>query len=78
LTLASFFIRAADGAENPREETSVPDGVPTNRGGHGIPQKLLISELAAAGFALEKIEYDWPSRDAYHDIYCVVFRKPRQ
>jgi SAM-dependent methyltransferase len=64
--------------ENPREGTSVPDGVPSNRGGHGIPQKLLISELGAAGFVLEKVENDWPSRDAYHDIYCVVFRKPRR
>lgn len=64
--------------ENPREGTSVPYGVPTNRGGHGIPQKLLISELGSAGFVLEKVENDWPSRDAYHDIYCVVFRKPKQ
>jgi hypothetical protein len=63
--------------ENPREGTSVPEGVPANRGGHGIPQKLLISELSAAGFVLEKVENDWPSRDVYHDIYCVIFRKPR-
>jgi SAM-dependent methyltransferase len=62
--------------ENPREGTSVPEGVPANRGGHGIPQKLLISELSAAGFVLEKVENDWPSRDVYHDIYCVIFRKP--
>jgi SAM-dependent methyltransferase len=64
--------------QNPRAGTSVPDGAPANREGHGIPQKLLIKELTDAGFVVEKIDNDWPTRDAYHDIYCVVFRKPKQ
>jgi SAM-dependent methyltransferase len=63
--------------ENPHEGTSIPPGVPKNRGGHGVPQKILISELTAAGFKVRTIDNDWPSRDAYHDIYCVVFRKPK-
>ncbi len=46
------------------------EGVPTNRGGHGIPQKILIDELTAAGFAVENILNDWPN-----DNYCVIFRK---
>jgi hypothetical protein len=46
-------------------------GVPANRGGHGIPQKILIQELTAADFTVEKIVDDWPS-----DGYCVLFRKP--
>ena len=46
-------------------------GVPKNRGGHGIPQKILIEELTAAGFKVEKIYDAWPNDD-----YCVIFRKP--
>ena len=62
----------------PRKGLSMSDpvkGVPANRGGHGIPQKILIGEMTAAGFAVEKILNDWPE-----DSYCVVFRKaaPRQ
>jgi ubiquinone/menaquinone biosynthesis C-methylase UbiE len=63
--------------EEPREGTSIPEGVPKNRGGHGIPQKILISELTAAGFQVETITNDWPSRDEFHQIYCVVFRKTK-
>jgi ubiquinone/menaquinone biosynthesis C-methylase UbiE len=46
-------------------------GVPANRGGHGIPQKILIAELTATGFVVEKIFDTWPNDD-----YCVLFRKP--
>jgi len=46
------------------------DGVPANRGGHGIPQKIVIEELTAAGLQVEKIANDWPSND-----YCVLFTK---
>jgi SAM-dependent methyltransferase len=47
------------------------NGVPENRGGHGIPQKILVDELKAAGFTLEQTLNDWPEDD-----YCVIFRKP--
>jgi ubiquinone/menaquinone biosynthesis C-methylase UbiE len=63
--------------EDPMEGSSIPEGVPKNRGGHGIPQKILVSELQAAGFEVESVHDDWPSRDASHLIYCVVFRKAR-
>ncbi len=49
------------------------EGVPKNRGGHGIPQKVLIDELTAAGFVEDKIIDDWPN-----DNYCVIFRKAPQ
>lgn len=45
-------------------------GVPANRGGHGIPQKILIEELTTAGFKVEEVLNDWPD-----DSYCVVLRK---
>lgn len=45
-------------------------GVPADRGGHGIPEKVLVDELTHAGFAVEQTINDWPE-----DSYCVVFRK---
>ena len=47
------------------------NGVPSNRGGHGIPKQVLIDELTGAGFALAATPPDWPGPG-----YCVVFRKP--
>ena len=61
--------------EDPYKGTSIPEGVLKNRGGHGVPQKILISELVAAGLEVENAYNDWPSRDAFHQIYCVVFRR---
>jgi len=46
-------------------------GVPSNRGGHGIPKKILVDELTGAGFRLDRSFDDWPD-----DGYCVLFRKP--
>lgn len=58
----------------PRKWLALSDpvkGVPANRGGHGIPQRILIEEMTAAGFAVDKVVNDWPE-----DSYCVLFRKP--
>ena len=46
------------------------EGVPANRGGHGIPQKIAIEELTAAGLRVEKVVNDWPE-----NAYCVLFVK---
>src|SRR5713226_5351984 len=51
-----------------------PSGVPQNRGGHGIPEGILIQELSNEGFLLERAIDDWW---VFPDTrYCVVFRKP--
>jgi len=58
----------------PRKSLTASDpvkGVPSNRGGHGIPRKILVAELLAAGFTLDKTFDDWPE-----DSYCLLFRKP--
>jgi ubiquinone/menaquinone biosynthesis C-methylase UbiE len=52
----------------PRPGLEPVEGVPANRGGHGIPQKIVIEELTAAGLQVEKIVNDWPG-----DSYCVLF-----
>jgi ubiquinone/menaquinone biosynthesis C-methylase UbiE len=54
----------------PRAGLEPVEGVPSNRGGHGIPQKIMIEELTAAGLQVEKIVNDWPE-----DSYCVLFVK---
>lgn len=63
--------------EDPVDGSSIPDGVARNRGGHGIPQKVLISELLTAGFMMENVHNDWPSRDKFHQMYCAVFLKKK-
>ena len=54
-------------------DNSLPpvEGVPSNRGGHGIPQKIMVDELTAAGFHMEKTIDHWSGND-----YCVIFSKP--
>lgn len=54
----------------PRSGLDPVEGVPANRGGHGIPQKVLIDELTSAGLQLVKTVNDWPGDD-----YCVLFVK---
>jgi ubiquinone/menaquinone biosynthesis C-methylase UbiE len=44
--------------------------VPSNRGGHGVPEKVVIEELTAAGLRVEKVDEDWPG-----ESYCVVLVK---
>ena len=54
----------------PRPGLEPVEGIPSNRGGHGIPQKIVIEELTAAGLQVEKVVDDWPD-----DSYCVLFVK---
>jgi ubiquinone/menaquinone biosynthesis C-methylase UbiE len=63
--------------EEPRQGSAVPEGVPANRGGHGIPRPILIGELTSAGFAVESVHTDWPNPDEEHQLYCIVFRKAK-
>jgi SAM-dependent methyltransferase len=49
------------------------EGVPANRGGHGIPQKIMVDELTSAGFRAEQTNDHWSGSD-----YCVIFVKPNQ
>jgi predicted methyltransferase len=63
--------------EEPAPGSSIPEGVPKNRIGHGVPEKIVIDELTAAGFKVVSTRDDWPGgHDSYHPTYCVVFRKP--
>ena len=54
----------------PSPNSSLVEGVPQNRGGHGIPEKVMEEELTTAGLQVEKIIDDWS-----RDDYCVIFVK---
>jgi len=51
-----------------------PEGVPENRGGHGIPSSLVVSELREAGFEIEHEITDWWGGP--FGRYCVIAKKP--
>ena len=52
-----------------------PAGVPSNRGGHGVPKRIVEEELTRNGFQLVETMY-WPiSRVIKH--FCMVFVKPQ-
>lgn len=54
----------------PRPGLPEVKGVPSNRGGHGVPENVVIEELTAAGLRVEKVDEDWPG-----ESYCVVLAK---
>ncbi len=54
----------------PRSGLEPVEGVPSNRGGYGIPEKIVIEELTAAGLQVEKVVNDWADKS-----YCVLFVK---
>ena len=54
----------------PRPGLGEVEGIPANRGGHGITEKLVVEELTAAGLKVQQEVKDWPNDD-----YCVVFVK---
>lgn len=57
----------------PSPGSALVEGVPKNRGGHGIPQKVMVDELTSAGLQVEKLVDDWADSD-----YCVIFEKPKK
>ena len=61
-----------DPSQRPGE--AIPPGVPANRGGHGVPMRIVGDELTRSGF--EQVEtVEWPI-SATIEHYCMLFRKP--
>ena len=52
-----------------------PAGVPANRGGHGVPERVVAAELTRSGFELVK-SLDWPISSTIKH-YCILFLRPR-
>jgi len=59
----------------PRPNSTIPEGVPANRGGHGVPMDLVISEVTANGFTLESQHPQWSPRSQPAGLFLIVFRK---
>jgi ubiquinone/menaquinone biosynthesis C-methylase UbiE len=57
----------------PSQGSSPVEGVPKNRFGHGIREKLIEEELTAAGLPVAKVIGEWSGQD-----YCVIFMKRTQ
>lgn len=57
-----------------RPGTQVFPGVNPNRGGHGIPPAIVVSEVSAAGVTHVKTADHWP--DEKERLFLVLFRKP--
>ena len=60
----------------PDPGSTIPDGVPANRGGHGIPTAIIVSELTAAGFRHVSTLSRWPPEDDRNRLFLVMFEKP--
>jgi len=61
----------------PLKGSTVPEGVPANREGHGIPLAIVRAEIAAAGLVpLDTID-QWPPGDKAPTYFLVSFRKPQ-
>ncbi len=58
----------------PEPGSPLPNGVPENRGGHGIPPAVIVSELTQSGFRHVSTIAHWPS-DADH-LYLALFENP--
>lgn len=59
----------------PRKGSELPEGVPANRGGHGIPPVVVISEVGASGLTHAKTIDAWPPGDKDPGYFLVLFRK---
>jgi predicted methyltransferase len=62
----------------PTAGSTVPEGVPANRGGHGIHPATVIDELSSAGMTSTGPSMVWPNEQATADnrLFLVLFRKP--
>lgn len=51
-------------------------GVPANRGGHGVPDRIVASELTRVGFHQVQEIRPWHAGFFIRDNYCLLFAKP--
>jgi predicted methyltransferase len=59
-----------------RPGSAVPEGVPANRGGHGIPPEVVVDEIKAAGFTYQRTFEDWPTGvKSAAGMFLVLFQK---
>ena len=59
----------------PTPGSKLPPGVPTNRGGHGVPVDVVINEIKAAGLNHVRTIEKWPPGDKAPG-FLILFEKP--
>jgi SAM-dependent methyltransferase len=59
----------------PRPNSAVPAGVPSNRGGHGVPSAIVEREVGAVLTHVRTMS-DWSPKSQPASLYLVLFRKP--
>jgi SAM-dependent methyltransferase len=60
----------------PAPGSKLPDGVPANRGGHGIAPAIVVDELHAAGLTHVTTILNWPPDSNPAEYFLVLFVKP--
>ena len=60
----------------PEQGSSLPAGVPNDRGGHGIPTSIVVAEVTRAGFRHLRTLSRWPPDDDRNMLFLVLFEKP--
>jgi ubiquinone/menaquinone biosynthesis C-methylase UbiE len=58
----------------PRPKSSVPEGVPADRGGHGVPPEIIEKEVGALLTHVQTIR-KWMADSQPSDLFLVLFRK---
>jgi ubiquinone/menaquinone biosynthesis C-methylase UbiE len=59
----------------PRAKSQLPDGVPENRGGHGVPPEVVQREAGAVLTYVRTME-NWAPGSQPASLFLVLFRKP--
>jgi len=59
----------------PRPNSGVPDGVPANRRGHGVPMEIVINEVTANGFTVVSQDPQWSPTSQPANLFLLLFRK---
>jgi predicted methyltransferase len=59
----------------PRPNSEVPEGVPANRNGHGVPPEVVQKEVGAALTHVRTV-MDWSPESQPASLFLVLFRKP--
>jgi predicted methyltransferase len=60
----------------PEPGSSIPAGVPGDRGGHGTPAVIVSTEVTRAGFRHLRTMSRWPPDDDRGRLFLVMFEKP--
>jgi len=60
----------------PTPGSELPEGVPANRGGHGVPPNVIVDEMKAAGLTAVRTIPGWTNLRANRQMFLVLVKKP--